>query len=210
MSPMTRLVTTARWSDDDLVLPARVTAALFALVAALPAGHDAAQRANLVQSFAVQCPPYATLDANGQPAVPLARVRAARLAPLETPTELFVCRYRGTTVLQLTGSRQVGAGLPNAGTQLAWSPRSLGGPVNCTGLIGRHTPYVIALRYPSGMLWVTTAYDANGCEVTSNGSFTSDAYVGKDAGQAFATGAWTGGTARTTSDLCLTWPTDRL
>ena len=101
---MTRLATTARWSDDDLVMPARVTIALFALVAALPGAHHPVRPATSAQSSAAQCPAYATLGTNGQPAVPLARVGAERLAPLETPTDLVVCRYRGTTVLQLTGS----------------------------------------------------------------------------------------------------------
>src|SRR3954453_19145834 len=193
-------------------MPARVTAGLFALVAVLPAGHDPVQQAVFAQGSAVQCPAYAALGANGQPAVPLARVRAARLAPLETPTELFVCRYRGTTGLQLTGSRQVGAGLVNAGTQLAWSPRCMGGPVNCTVFEGRGTPYLIALRYPSGMLWVTTAYDVNGCEVTSNGTFTSAVYVGAEADHAYATGVGRGGAGRDpgVGGPCLAWPFQRL
>ena len=193
MSPMTRLATTARWSDDDLVMPARVTIALLAFVAALPAAHHPVRPATSAQSSAAQCPAYATLGTNGQPAVPLARVGAERLAPLETPTDLVVCRYRGTTVLQLTGSRRVGTGLVNAGTQLARSRRSTGGPVNCSAAIaGPRTPYLIALRYPSELLWVTTAYDGNGCEVASNGSFASDASIGRDADQAFATGVWRG------------------
>jgi hypothetical protein len=192
MSPVTRLATTPGWSDDDHVMPARVTVAVFALVAALPAAHNPTRPVTLAKGSTVQCPAYAALSPNGQPAVPLAPVRAERLAPLERPTDLVVCRYRGTTVLQLTGSRRVATGLANAGAQLAGSRRLTGGPVNCTEIGGPRTPYLIALRYPSGPLWVTTAYDANGCEVASNGSFTSNAYIGRDADQAFATGVWRG------------------
>src|SRR5256885_9790309 len=152
MSPMTRLATTARWSDDDLVMPARVTIALFALVAALPAAHHPVQPATSAQSSAAQCPAYATLGTNGQPAVPLARVGAERLAPLETPTDLVVCRYRGTTVLQLTGSRRVGTGLVNAGTQLARSRRSTGGPGHRSAPTARpRPPHPTAPPSPPGL-----------------------------------------------------------
>jgi len=182
-------------------MPARLATACVAVAAALSActvGHHLTPEAQVTvpPSETVTCPSYATLGANGQPAVPLALVAAPRLVPPQTPTQLVVCRYRGTNVLQLTGSREVRVGLATAGTQLASSPRSMGGPVSCTTSTGRHAPYLIGLRYPSGVLWVTTAYDANGCEVTSNGSFTSDAYVGNDADHAFATGVWRDGIAR--------------
>src|SRR3954451_17970141 len=121
MSPRTRLATTARRGHDDLVMRDRGTIALFAFVAALPGAHHPVRPATSAQSSAAQCPAYSTLGTNGQPAVPLARVGAERLAPFQTPADLLVCRYRGSTVLQLTGSRRVGTGLANAGTQLARS-----------------------------------------------------------------------------------------
>lgn len=133
--------------------------------------------------------------------MPLAPVVAQRLAPLQTPTQLVMCRYRGHSVLQLDGSRRVRFGLSTVGAELAWSPRAMGGPRSCAAIGGRHTLYLLGLRYPSGVLWVTTAYDVNGCEVTSNGTFTSDAYVGNDADHAFETGVWTGGVGREGSEV---------
>ena len=220
MSHMTSLVTTARRSDDDGVKLARLATACVAVTTALsgcttghrlaPVAQQPAAQITLSPGSAVKCPAYATLGANGQPAVPLAPIAAQRLAPLQVPSQLVVCRYRGNNVLQLTGSRQVRVGLATAGTELAWSPRAMGGPTTCTAIAGRHTPYLIGLRYPSGVLWVTTAYDVNGCEVTSNGSFTTATYVGNDVDHAFSTGVWVGGIGRDTSTDCLAWPTGRL
>ena len=172
-----------------------------------PAAQAPAAPVTLTPDAQVSCPAYATVGADGHPAVPLAPSDEQRLAPLQAPTELVVCRYRGNNVLQLTASRQVRTGLLTAGTELAWSPRAVGGPHPCTAVGGRHTPYLLGLRYPTGVLWVTTAYDVNGCEVTSNGAFTSDAYIGSDTDHAFATGAWTGGIGRQTPELCLAWAT---
>jgi len=217
---MTSLVTTARRSDDDGVKLARLATACVAVTTALsgcttghrlaPVAQQPAAQITLSPGSAVKCPAYATLGANGQPAVPLAPIAAQRLAPLQVPSQLVVCRYRGNNVLQLTGSRQVRVGLATAGTELAWSPRAMGGPTTCTAIAGRHTPYLIGLRYPAGVLWVTTAYDVNGCEVASNGSFTSSAYVGNDVDNAFATGVWTGGVGRDSSQPCVAWPSGRL
>lgn len=176
-----------------------------------PRAADPVARITLSPGDTLRCPSYATVGPNGQPAVPLAPIAAERLAPLQTPSQLVVCRYRGSNVLQLTGSRQVRFGLSTAGSELAWSPPATGGPRNCTAIGGRYTPYLLGLRYPSGVLWVTTAYDVNGCVVTSNGSFTSDAYVGTEVEHAYATGVWTGGAGRDNAGgACLAWPNGRL
>jgi len=129
---------------------------------------------------------------------------------MDTPTQVVICRYRGSSVLQLTGSRRVRFGLATVGRELAWLPRNTGGPRTCTAIGGRHTPYLLGLRYPSGVLWVTTAYDVNGCEVTSNGAFTSDTYVGNDVDHAFKTGVWSGGAGSNDGGPCLAWPVGRL
>ena len=198
-----------REDDYEEVTPPRLAIVCGAVAVAL-CGCTAAQKlatqavVAAPASETVSCPAYAALGPNGQPAVPLAVIVAQRLVPQQTPTQLVVCRYRGTNVLQLTGSRQVRVGLATAGTELASSPRFMGGPVVCSTRSARHTPYLIGLRYPSGVLWVTTAYDANGCEVTSNGTFASAAYLGRDADQAFATGVWSGGTLQL--DCRLTTP----
>src|SRR5438270_4913459 len=155
-------------------MPARVAAMVLALAAALggcttadrltPTAQDPATRPATAAGAVVNCPPYATLGTDGHPAVPLAPTAAHRLAPLETPTQLVVCRYRGTSVLQLVGARRVRFGLASAGTELAWSPRATGGPRECRGSASGRAPYLIGVRYPSGVLWVTTAYDVNRCE----------------------------------------------
>jgi len=198
-----------REDDYEQVTPARLATVCGAVAAALcscTAAHRLPTQARVesVPSATVRCPAYAALGPDGQPAVPLATVVAQRLAPEQTPTQLVLCRYRGSNVLQLTGSRQVRVGLATAGSELASSPRSMGGPVDCATSGVRHTPYLIGLRYPSGVLWVTTAYDVNGCQVTSNGTFASDAHLGGDADQAFTTGVWSGGTAQL--DCRLTTP----
>src|SRR4051812_35009132 len=78
------------------------------------------------------CPAHTTRGADGHPAVPLAPIAAQRLAPLQTPTQLVVCRYRGINKLQLTGSRPVRSGLATAGSELTWAPRAMGSRGTCT------------------------------------------------------------------------------
>lgn len=139
----------------------------------------------------LSCPARAQENEAGAPRVPLSPAAGAqRLAPPQTPTQMVVCRYRGVRSFRLTGAREVQRGLAAAGIELAWMPRANVTGDNCTAVGGRYTPYLVGLRYPDGVLWLSTAYDVNGCVRTSNGTFTSEGYIGTDADHAYDTGTW--------------------
>ena len=149
-------------------------------------------RIELVKAHeSLSCPARAQENEEGTPQVPLSPAAGAeRLAPLQTPTRLIVCRYRGGRTFRLAGAREVRSGLASARLELAWMPRANVTGDTCTAIGGRYTPYLVGLRYPDGVLWLSTAYDVNGCVRTSNGTFTAEGYIGADTDRAYDTGTW--------------------
>ena len=126
------------------------------------------------------------------PAPPSAPDSEGRLVPETQPRSVAICRYSGVqdAPSSLEGTRHLRdfTGIADD-LQL---PAVVPGEGRACTLIGSvHVPYLVRLQYPSGIVWVSTYSDANGCQDTGNGTFTSKVYIGDDVASSYDAGRWT-------------------
>jgi hypothetical protein len=204
---------TAPRSRRRMLLPflaAAVVVAVSIALAVAVSGGGGGQR--LVSGTAtMSCPTTYRLDLpHGQSWVPAqSKVSgvADRLVPTTAPTDAKICSYAGgpltytgtgnnrlVTGVGLTGRRSVTAGLSEIPATLSLLPAYSVEPL-CDGAVTPANYYLLALRYPSGVLWVS-APALGDCEGSSNGSFRSRVSITDLTASAFASGRWPGPAAQ--------------
>lgn len=131
---------------------------------------------------------------------------AGRLVPARTPTSVLICRYGPLNNLGLPTSGRVVA-QARLGGDLSGVARDLGSakpiPLRarsdpaiqraCTDIGGPEIDYLMAVGYPDGVVWVTTAEEPNKCANASNGALTADRSFDELIGGALTSRTWGGG-----------------
>lgn len=141
------------------------------------------------------------LGSGKQPWVPAPPMAAAedRLVPDADPVEAVVCRYRalggeadelGADSGGLEGEVRLEGGLSRVRTDLLWPAEVEGSQRVCTTTGGSLTPYLVRLRYPGGVVWLSTVQEANGCSPTGNGAFVSAVPSADHWAQAYGSASW--------------------
>ncbi len=103
------------------------------------------------------------------------------LVPDREPAAARLCVYEGLNYKHtrgLTLQRQIKpepAALTQALAELGDLPSAPAKlPRYCTSIGGPLTLYLLALRYDSGVVWVSTADEPNNCSYATNGTFRAD------------------------------------
>jgi hypothetical protein len=184
----------------------RVRAGVAALAVAVLAGGLAAGFANLrggvVTPISPASCPADPGDGTGRsrtvPAPPGVDT-GGHLVPRQAPARAVVCRYQLRSYDPAKGEVRswdlragtLTGGLDRLGEDLWSFPRAPGGWQPVCPLTGILNPvdYLVALQYPGGTVWVSTAAPGQ-CEPTTNGDFVSDRSAGAQVERSLAAGAW--------------------
>ncbi|WP_424533018.1 hypothetical protein ACOZ38_21660 [Sphaerisporangium viridialbum] len=119
----------------------------------------------------------------------------ASLVPGE-PVAATICAYPGENFRpggeRLAGARTLTGQATAMARDLAYLPVTTGNRDSpCTAVGGPMTNYLIRFAYPGGQaIWVGTAEEVNACVTTTNGTTTSEAYLGPSITAAYRTGTW--------------------
>ncbi|GAA2856071.1 hypothetical protein [Nonomuraea rubra] len=113
-----------------------------------------------------------------------------------TPVDALICAYPGENTdpggERLAGSRTLPGQAGAMARDLAYLPvDTAGAERGCTLMGGRMTNYLVRFTYPDGSgLWLGGAEEVNSCATLTNGTVTSDVYVGRSLTAAYRTGTW--------------------
>ena len=127
------------------------------------------------------------------PALPTTET-PGRLVPDADPVEALVCRYDdvtgGADAAALEGEVLLQDGLDLVRTDLLLPARVEGAERACTQIGGAVVPHLVRLRYADGELWLSGVQEPNGCTESTNGAFTTSAYLGDRLAQAYDSRTW--------------------
>ncbi len=93
-------------------------------------------------------------------------------------------------VFRLSGSRGID-GLHAAAQALQVPPQVPGESHACTAMGGPSFPFLARLTYDNRTVWLATHSDVNGCANVTNGSTTSQVYLGGDFQASYDASTWT-------------------
>ena len=143
----------------------------------------------------VVCPKVFGGHAPWVPARPVGVDTESQLVPSQAPAIAVVCLYRESAPgsRNLTGQRQLTGGLDQLAAELSWLPRKFPGQGHGCSAVGNRfvDNYLMGLSYPGGgTVWVSTQWEANDCLDSSNGSYTTQANLGRQVGASYEAGGW--------------------
>lgn len=140
---------------------------------------------------AASCPASYAGTSPWVPAKPTGSDLRTSLVPAAVAASAVVCAYG----LGVTGSHRaipLSGGRVLAGDRLASDlhalPPAPKGQWRCTTESSTNVNYLIGLRYPAAVVWVSSSQSP--CRGTSNGSFVSAAEIASRVAAAYASGVW--------------------
>lgn len=151
------------------------------------------------------CPASIAVGSGDVPRKPTVDTKG-RLVPARTPTSVLICRYGPLNNLglptsgRLVAQARLGGDLSRVAHDLGSAKpiplRARSDPAirrACTDIGGPEIDYLMAVGYPDGVVWVTTAEEPNRCVNASNGAQTADGSFDHLIGGALTSKTWGGG-----------------
>lgn len=168
-----------------------IPVAVLAGTAALPSVHHAPPGQQAMT--AASCPASYADRSPWVPSKPTGSGAGTSLVPDSAPASAVVCGYGlGLTgshrAIPLSGGRPLTGGLDRLAHDLHTLPPAPKGPWSCTTEAATNVNYLIGLRYPAAVVWVSSSQSP--CRGTSNGSFVSGTEIASRVATAYAGGAW--------------------
>lgn len=145
------------------------------------------------------CPASIGTSPTFVPAKPTIGDTTDALVPNQVPAYAVVCSYPAgtnmsptptTSSFSLASSVQVVSGLSAVPDDLGHLMADTKVARPCTAMGGAQTQRLLGLQYARGVVWVSSLDEVNSCSVSTNGAFTTSAFLGRALADAARTGSW--------------------